>query len=180
MTTLRWGIAFCSHCTMEDQRGSGICLQLSQGWGWDLKPDRLTSWPAHGASTLALPPALWNLGQSTQGCGHQGGRSGGRDQWRRSLTPQNPTSCAWLMHALISGTGPRSSRSPAHPSRQRAQQGCWYHARYGESPASLMWFGILMNVCANDIRAALSFLILPRHGRVFIDTRKESALASLV
>ena len=160
MTTQRWGIAICSHCTMEDQRGLGICPQFSQGWRWDLKPERLISWPVHGASTLALPPAPWNLGQSMQGCGHQGGRSGGRDQWRRSLTAQNPTSCAGLLDALISGPGPHSSRFPPHPLRQQAQQGCWDHARYGESPASLMWFGILMNVCANDIRTALSFLIL--------------------
>lgn len=33
-----------------------------------------------------------------------------------------------------------------YPLRQWALQGCWDHARCGESPASLMWSGILMNV----------------------------------
>lgn len=51
------------HLTREEQRGLRLCAQLRQGWRWDVKPNRLIPWLAHGACRP------WTPGQSTRGVG---------------------------------------------------------------------------------------------------------------
>lgn len=89
MTILRGGIAISPHFTTEQQRDLGSCPQLSEGWRWDLKPDRLIPQPACGASTLATScprgiPAGPRKGVGAGVGGAEGGTSGGGPQFHRT------------------------------------------------------------------------------------------------
>lgn len=69
-TVLRQSGMLSPHLTREEQGGLRLCAQLRQGWRWDVKPDRLIPWLAHGACRP------WTPGQSTRVwvCGRRRGR----------------------------------------------------------------------------------------------------------
>lgn len=160
---------------MEEQRGwefvhSSVGVEMGfqarQDW-FHGQPMELLHWsclPSHGI--LAGP---W------EGVGV---RSVGRNWWEvpwsyRTELHMHDKWRPWLQ--VLGLISPHSHLTP-----RLALQGCWDHARCSESPASMMWFDILMTVGADKTKSALSFLIFPRRGRAFTYTMKELALVSLV
>ena len=122
------------------EKFGNLSIALS-GWRWDLKPDRVIPWLARGATILELLPAPWNPGQSKQGRGHNGGRRGRGDLWGRSPDSTEPN----FMCMTNGGPDFRDWASLPHIHTPPPETAGRAHARCGESPASLMWFGILMN-----------------------------------
>lgn len=95
-TILRWRYHHFPSLYNGGTEGLGICPQLSQGWRWDLTPDKTDSI----ASTFCCYPGVASCsrepwpGHGGVVCGCEGGRSGGRVLWGRSPVLQSPTSCA--------------------------------------------------------------------------------------